>query len=125
MRRQPSCGALWVVLIMLGAGAASASPALVVAATADDDALRAAMAEVGFAALTKSETASVLQAAAGSGVVCVDVDVACWQAVATTSSSDNAEARARPMPSNVARSGTGRLRSSIALTWVLPSMRRK
>ena len=65
-----------------------AGPALVIAPPADDDAVRRGLTAVGTDQVSPDDTASLLEAAKGSGLSCGEADGVCWLRVAQLAGHD-------------------------------------
>ncbi len=76
---------LWTCAVALPV---HAGPTLVIAASADDAAVRQALGAVGVEQVSPLETTQLLVAAAGSGLVCAPGDTTCWLRVAQLAGHD-------------------------------------
>lgn len=77
-----------MVCVCLAALPLRAGPALVIASPADDAAARRGLAAVGTDQVSPDETASLLEAARGSGLSCGEADGVCWLRVAQLAGHD-------------------------------------
>ena len=77
---------LWTCAVALPV---HAGPTLVIAAGADDAAVRQALGAVGVEQVSPLETTQLLVAAAGSGLVCAPGDTTCWLRVAQLAGHDS------------------------------------